>query len=405
MLQVIIASFLTVAASGLFSTVSVPHQRSATVMRMDSFFDPAIMSSNLNGTFNYTTSLGARLVVYDRMSSPPWTFGPYVLPTLSSTNNGSENFNALAKVKVDLPVRRSALSCQIVPQDELTFNYTQWDEGVKKKPEYNNGLMVHWPLLDGNSCTGLKQDDEPMFQMISIKDGPFGTWTNFEPKYVNYKSPCPTSYGVYGIWEGRRPKELNVVLCWSSIEELQASAQFDMPNWKLHSLQVDEGSKKNISSGWSTQLNLGNSVFGGSKGNISTSLDGVFSALVRNSTTNHLQIQLLEHANFDKMYARIQAVYSRAAVGFYDHTVSNSYPRLIPTTGSNYEPRRPLHKPHRHSQCYCPPRHSNRLFHIPSQAKFHLNTYPAVSADCYACLRPSMPLNIQSEKCPAEKSM
>jgi hypothetical protein len=312
--QVIIASFLTVAASGLFSTVFVPHQRGATVMRMDSFFDPETMSSNLNGTsFNYTTSVGARLVVYDRMSSPPWTSGSYVLPTLSSVNNGSENLNASESVKVDIPVRRGTLSCQLVPHEDLTFNFTQWDNGLAKKPDYNNGFTLHWPLLDDNSCTGLKQNDIPIYQKIDIKDGPFGEWINFDPKFVNYESPCPTSYGVYGDWKGRRPREVNVILCWSSIEELQASAQFDMPDWKLHSLQVDEGSKKNISSGWSTQLNLADSVFGGSKGNISTSLDGVFTALVRNSTTNVPDTEILEYAKFNKMYARIQAVYSRAA--------------------------------------------------------------------------------------------
>ncbi|KAH7392166.1 hypothetical protein DE146DRAFT_132725 [Phaeosphaeria sp. MPI-PUGE-AT-0046c] len=315
--SVVIASFLTVAASGLFTTVSISHQRSTSVMRMNSFYDPSNMTSNLNGTFNYTTSIAARLVVYDRMTSPPWTSGSYILPTLSLLNStsGAEVNDTAALIALALPVRRGALTCQLIPRSDIELNYTRWDSANKEAGGFNNGVIVRWPMLDDYPCTTMASYNKPSEQITGVTDGPFGEWTNFDPSSAvgkNYTSPCPTSYGIYGTWEGRRAKELNVILCWSSVQELNGTARFEMPAWKLQSLSVDEITVKNVSTRFDTQLNLGTAVFLGSKGNISTSLDAVFTGFLRNSTTNSLDTDLLSYDNFDKFYERIQGIYGAA---------------------------------------------------------------------------------------------
>lgn len=321
--SVVIASFLTVAASGLFTTTSISHQRETTVMRMNSFYDPSNMTSNINGTFNYTTSIAARLVVYDRMTSPPWTSGSYVLPTLSLLNDTSSDSgknDTAASVSLTLPVRRGALSCQLIPRDQLQLNYTRWDVSNKEsKGGFNNGVLVRWPMLDVHPCSSQASYGMPSEQISGVTDGPFGEWTKFDPTLAisdstadEDPSSCPTAYGIYGTWEGRRAKELNVVLCWSSVQELNGSARFEMPGWKLQSLDVDEKTVRNVSAGFETQLNLGTAVFLGSKGNISTSLDGVFTGFLRNSSTNSLNMELLKYDNFDKFYERVQGIYGRA---------------------------------------------------------------------------------------------
>jgi hypothetical protein len=288
---------------------------------MDSFYDPSTMTAGLNGTFNYTTSLGARLVAYDRMSSPAWTFGPYVIPTLSSDLNistsllaaqNSTNTNTTATISVSLPARRGQLTCQLVPSDQIELNYTQWDS----RPTSNNGVRINWKPLNEHHCTTSTFNNLTTEQIISVKDGPFGTWVNFDPSFGKWNSPCPSSYGMYGTWRGRRALELNIVLCWSSIQELSATAEFSMPGWKLRSLAADESTARNLSRAWDTQLSLAANVFGGSKGNVSTSMDAVFTALARDAATDAQDLSLVQYANFERLYARIQGIYGRATVSF-----------------------------------------------------------------------------------------
>lgn len=327
-LSVIIASFLTVAASGLFTSTSIKHVHETTVMRMNSFYDPSSMLSNLNGTFNYTSTLAARLVVYDRMDSPQWTSGPYVLPTLSLLNSTSDSAptanDTSSSIEISLPVRRAALSCTLIPSSDVSLNYTRWDEPYQKDKTYNAGVIVRWPMLDTHHCTTMTSWNKTSEQIAGVTSGPFGSWTNFDAQLAvagpndEPWDACPTSYGIYGTWEGRRAKQLNVVLCWSSVQEVDADARFGMPGWKLTSLDVKEGTVRNVSTGFETQMDIGTSVFLGSKGNISTSLDGVFTGFLRNSSSNGLDTELLAYDNFDKLDERIRGIYGRATAQIMD---------------------------------------------------------------------------------------
>jgi hypothetical protein len=315
--SVVIASFLTVAASGLFTTTSISHQYETTVMRMNGFYEPSTINFNLNGTFNYTTSIAARLVVYDRMNSPPWTSDSYVLPTLSLLNGTSDSANNTSPASIDIsvPVRRGTLTCKVIPRSDIELNYTAWDDADKEYGGNITGTIVRWPMLDDHACTRMAVLNKTSEQIAGITDGPFGRWTSFEPNFDisnGDASACPTSYGIYGAWAGRRAKELNVVLCWSSVQELNASAHFTMPGWKLQSLAPDQRTVANVSTGRDTQLDLESSVFIALQNNNYTSLDGAFTGFLRNSASNSLDTDLLAYDNFDKLYERIQSIYSRA---------------------------------------------------------------------------------------------
>jgi hypothetical protein len=282
---------------------------------LDSFYDPVNMLSNLNATSRYSTGLSARLVVYEQMNSPQWTFGPYVLPKLTSTAEGIGSIDNVSSISVDLPVRRGALTCQTIPQDQLTLIYPGSQSNA-------SGVDVNWPLLDQYSCTysTLIADDKSVMKVTPRQDGPFGEWTYFVVDTSRRKKQCPTSVGLYGTWQNKRATQLNAVQCWSSVQILYASAQFSMPGWKLRSLQAHESSMRNVSATQDTQVDLDKDVFGGSKGNVSTSLDNVFTAFLHNSTTNTVDTRLVERENWNELYARINGVYGRATVS--NHSIA-----------------------------------------------------------------------------------
>jgi hypothetical protein len=313
-LSVIVASFLTVAASGLYSTTPIAHQRTMSLIRLDSFYDPASMVSNLNGTFNFITALSARLVVYDQIESPQWTSGVFVLPNLTSSSEFTDGGDEAATISVNLPVRRGNLTCEIVPPDQLTLDYNYVPGNYTSPPPFSvtPDVTIRWPMLDRYACTSSITDNRTTARLSSMVDGPFGIWTNLRSRSRSFPASCPSSYGIYGTWEDRRALELNVVLCWSTVQELQASAHFTMPGWRLRSLHVDEHTVKNISTAYDTQVDLAERVFSGTNGNISTALDAVFTVFLRNSTSNTIDTSLLQYDNFNRMYARINSVYGRA---------------------------------------------------------------------------------------------
>jgi hypothetical protein len=264
---------------------------------VDDFFHPTNMVSHLNETLKFTTSMAARLVVLDRMNSPPWTFGPYAIPALESSNE-PEGVDTASFIDVSLPVRRGYLACELVPQSQVSLNYTAWLDGT--------GVTVRLPMLEQHNCSTFDSEG----QEVSFEhDGPFGTWNTVLQD--GDAISCPTSYGFYGTSVGGRAEELNSVLCWSSIQELQALAQFSMPGWKVRSLQADESTMKNISSNTDTQLDLVNGllILGSTR-----SLDGVFFTSLWNSTTKTKDASLLQYNNFKDLYARIQDIYGRATV-------------------------------------------------------------------------------------------
>jgi hypothetical protein len=70
----------------------------------------------------------------------------------------------------------------------------------------------------------------------------------------------------------------------------------------------------NFSTGLYTQLDLRESVFSGLEDYISGFLDGTFTGFLRNSTSNSLDTDLLAYDNFDKLYERVQDIYSCVTV-------------------------------------------------------------------------------------------
>jgi hypothetical protein len=417
-LKVLVASFLTIAASGLFTTAPIVHQRPVNLTRMDSFFDPTNMTSQFSGTFNSTTQIAARLVVYNRTNSPAWTFGQYAIPTLSTSANATKEVDSTTLINAHFPVRRGYLTCELVPQDQVYLNYTLWDNRISTGKN-DIGVQVRWEMLNQYNCTSSKTNGKSNGEsIVGPEDGFFSQWVDDDDLSSEKNvSLCPTSYGVYGTWQGRRAKELNVVLCWGSIQELQASAQFSMPGWKVQALVADESTAKNVSSGPETQLNMLKNMFGGLlKAQSTSSIDPVFSGFLRNSTSNKNDLYLLHSENFSELYARMQDAYSRATVRSYrdclrvlspsEHfpsqnarsCVSVSYLNNIltkpPSLGTNYEPTRSIHQPHNHQ--YHNRRYSHGLCYISSETKPHIDSHSSGFAHCHDHMRPGFVIHNQT---------
>jgi hypothetical protein len=295
-LSVTIAAFLTIAASGLFTPTPISRNASIEVAREDHFSFP----DNEYVYSNYSDSLvrKARLVGYGETGNSNWTYGQYALPTITVPSTGSKAINTTS-IGFQIPVHRGSFDCTLVPSEQVTLNYTSSDT-----------VDVRWPDLVG--CTTAKGDTpngmqelQPLYDMTN---GLFGKWSPVGIANMNQEG-CPASWGMYGAWANASVVELNIVQCWSSVQEVQASVRLSMPAQRIVSLVAEESTKKDIVTGAASYLTLEN-IFPKDQ---SDQFDGPFSAFLRSETPSLLNLQLLERGNFVDLKDRIQKVYGLVA--------------------------------------------------------------------------------------------
>jgi hypothetical protein len=295
-LSVTIAAFLTIAASGLFTPTPISRNASTEVTRADQFAFP----DNEYVYSNYSNSLmrKARLVGYGETGNSNWTYGQYALPTITVPSTGLEEINTTS-IDFQIPVYRGSFDCTLVPSEQITLNYTSSDS-----------VYVHWPNLFG--CTTIKGDTPNGLQELqplgNIADGLFGKWSPVGLANMN-REGCPASWGMYGTWANASAVELNIVQCWSSVQEVQASVRLSMPTQRIVSLIANESTKKDIVTGATSYLTL-EEIF---PKDYAEPIDGPFSTFLRDKTPDVLNLQLLKRENFAELKDRIQKVYSLVA--------------------------------------------------------------------------------------------
>lgn len=311
----VLASFLTIAVSSLYTAQEVSQSSAINLTRSDQFYNPVAMNTKpgyapvYNTPINFSSSLAARLVVYEKMNSPVWTYGSSVLPNLTASHNVSQDLN-ISAVAVTIPVQQGSISCNLIPNDSITLNYSFWDNHVNNVK--NNGADIYWkmPNVNLSACTNFGiNSTTASTSLVAVADGYFAQYSGAQylpPDSAN----CPTSYAIFGSWQDRRAIELNVMTCRSSIQESEAAALFSLPQWTIESLTVDESTTRNISTSMDTNLDLSAWVFGGTLPD--GGIDNVFVGFTRNITSGALDTTLLRRSNFDKLYAQIQNKYSLA---------------------------------------------------------------------------------------------
>lgn len=140
-LATLIASFLSVIVSGLYTIVNVPSIQTLAIQRLDTFdFNQGSLSvdDNLAGTIT-------SLIVHQNLSYPPWTHENLVFPTLASPTLGdflaaknSTADTAEASLTVVLPAVRASLNCSAIPSNAI--NMTAEGYRYSSRSSYNDSF-------------------------------------------------------------------------------------------------------------------------------------------------------------------------------------------------------------------------------------------------------------------------
>jgi hypothetical protein len=295
-LSVTIAAFLTIAASGLFTPTPISRNVSIEVTRGDQFFFPG--EESVYSNYSVSMVRKARLVGYGEVGNSNWTYGQYALPTITIPLNGSNEINTTS-IDIQIPVHRGSFDCTLVPSEQVTVNWTSSDS-----------VTVRWPDLVG--CTVIKGDSPNGMQELQplsgMTNGLFGKWSPVSLANMDQEG-CAASWGMYGAWANASIVELNIVQCWSSVQEVQASVRLSMPAQRIVSLVANESTKRDVVTGAASYLTLEN-IF---PKDYNEPIDGPFSTFLRGKTADVLNLHILRRENFAELKDRIQMVYSLVA--------------------------------------------------------------------------------------------
>lgn len=290
-LSVMLASFLTVAVSGLFVMNPVGRETHVDVVRLDTFSN----FSEVATTMNETTKRTARLAAYGLLNDPIGVYQSYAVPMLSlSPSSPGPNMTA---IEVQTSVRAGRLNCTLVPQDKVTI-----------QPLDDTYLNVQWPeMMD--RCTDLQSANASgaWANLVKFDNGTFATW---QPGKDSYNTDCPIAWAIYGNWSGNSTAatDINIVQCWSELHEADASVRFSLPGWAIETLSVHEQTTKILGTGSPSHVGLP-SVFNDPSTSYQGNIGPCFSNFLRSKTPNTLDMHLLQRENFDQLYARIQTTY------------------------------------------------------------------------------------------------
>ncbi|KAF1912691.1 hypothetical protein BDU57DRAFT_542503 [Ampelomyces quisqualis] len=281
-LSVMLASFLTVAVSGLFVVVPVARMSHAEIVRTDTFSNYSQVFENMNGS----TTRTSRLAAYDILNDTVGTFQSYILPTLSLPPYAPD-LN-ITSILGRVPVRQGRLDCTLVPRNQIILN----------PDPFGNRIDPHWPDL--TDCTALGINNLSATSVMGRDKGLFATWET-STYWVN---SCPSAWGIYGTWSGNQTKlaDITVIQCWGKLLEAEAdrTRQSRLATAPFLIVPLEEVFGSDFSN--SGQTKPGGAV-------VVANFGATFKTFLRTETPNVLNTELLKEENFGKLSERIQKVY------------------------------------------------------------------------------------------------
>lgn len=212
-LSAILAPFLTIIVSGLFTT-------KATVQGLH-------VAVNALNWFNTTTAElidtnVPLLIIEGNMSYPQWTYSELAVPQLGLVDNATDLALNGSTLSVDTPAVRGGIQCSVVPEDRI-LNLSLSDYGY---------LATNISAPDGCGNSGLI--DGPMNWLTASVSIPVNATGYFGYSLtLGSGDGCPTIVLYYGHSTDMKIDNFSAVTCIQYLERVQANVTFDLPDFKI----------------------------------------------------------------------------------------------------------------------------------------------------------------------------
>ena len=179
-IAMVLSSFLTIVASGVFGAVTVP-QLQEIQLRKRSWFtsdeEQVTAQEQQSGIFGAENSVVvAGLIINSNLSYPAWTYDELAFPSLSIETYDDEVLNTVnnnsAFVVSIVPAIRSKLECVMYRDDQLDVNLT-WGVANEDYDLVNFLSVVTWAESCGRSYASSLDRVTPFYLYEMKRDGYF----------------------------------------------------------------------------------------------------------------------------------------------------------------------------------------------------------------------------------------
>ncbi|KAG6366752.1 hypothetical protein INS49_000932 [Diaporthe citri] len=351
-LAAFLGSFLTIAASGLYTIESKPGPSPVTVCRVDRF-DPT-WSDSVNDDGGAAISLTNFEVL--NLSYPSWTNYELAFPELQLSTKDLAQINATSEpsITVQVPAVRGELQCGITSMEDTIVDVPGVGPVhtilvVNGSTSVPAACDVEASTIGWSSRQLLRLSRRPWLlgQMLDLHPGDknlsFGEFSL--PLQDNSPPGCPSlafTFGNYSIKSTDRlettsnasPAWFTTMSCIQLMAEVQTDVTLSIPNFTVISAVADESTTKYLASGpggqtafpWRPQLHFeleviiwdGNMTYGGFNSpsvvqmyqNPNYEVDGFFSLLLHPSNKVYPE-ELLGPDNHGRLLDAIQGLYRR----------------------------------------------------------------------------------------------
>ncbi|KAI0123773.1 hypothetical protein BJ170DRAFT_94376 [Xylariales sp. AK1849] len=223
-LAMLLAPFLTIIASGLYSTELV---KSPVMVDLAT-------TSVFNSSFYENTDIGltsgvaylVSMIYGQNLSYPAWTYGSLAFDQIDIQDNRTDMSDTNLTVRV--PAVRASMNCtRLLP---ASLNITISNRTIEGLGQ----VEVRW--LNPAGASQCYENDTT----ISIPNDPktpigYIEWLDYYEQQKN----CPRAMAIYGL-ANDSSSSLNVLACQIPIDTVQVDAVFSLPDYSIISAIVDE---------------------------------------------------------------------------------------------------------------------------------------------------------------------
>lgn len=258
LLAVIVGSFLSIVASGLYTFQDVPLSQIVEFQSAD-YFDFGKTNLYSNDSLAGTT---ASLIRSEDLPYPQWTHYDLIFPKFRSATSDSSytrDVSLHSTLRITIPALRPKLECMTVPPANV---YSTGIGGTNyfssNSISINYQANISWPcVLYGNTASSSSQtlsmvlsvpiDGET--KMIGASTTPSWSIQNGESdlKDVTMTAGCPTLFLSFGTASAQRENatanldesnvsqnaSINFFLCYQLIEEVDTEVTFELPGMAI----------------------------------------------------------------------------------------------------------------------------------------------------------------------------
>ena len=262
--SVFLASLLTIAISGLYTTEYVTATAAAVIHQRDWFAH--------NTTLNNTSPIQIEAVTIGNLSFPRFTYNEFVLPTLE------DQTQATGKLNLQVPALRSFLNCSVFPHEDIVSVNNTWYEGKWKDivnvvvEDRTNCLQVFnaggrfVPFNCTSPSCGKLRKGQVQIDMTTapyFDEGYSASFAHMPPTgyfgYLNFglnvysceRADCPKAVGVVGRSANHQIEEATVFTCSPFVRKVMINATFNAPK-----MDIDRASPPVAVSGSSESFQL-----------------------------------------------------------------------------------------------------------------------------------------------------